>query len=226
MAGQTFYVDGRSYAEWLSIIKACGLFKAHCAVRDELKGRFSVVDAKKLACKPFNLDGTINRVELATLGWMLDDDGNIAKVEVGGDAGGEGGDDGDDVAGAVALPNVGAGRSGKREAVTREQYRKLIADGVWRENVPERDAIKWVLEHLTVQDMRPEDAPCGLAWSQYAFFSRNEGRQADYFKDFGSKFIPTRSQLEVEGKFTDSGEELEGFIEEQILAFGREAGRV
>ena len=119
-------------------------------------------------------------------------------------------------------PKPPLGKRGAVDKVTREQKIGLVEAGHWDENYPERDAIRWVLDHLSIDDMRPDDAPCAFAWTQYAHFSTTAKLRGEYMTVFGSKFVPTRSQLEGEGKYKDDGRPLEELISEHLNLLGEE----
>tara|TARA_R100001530_G_scaffold105173_1_gene73361 strand:- start:168 stop:788 length:621 start_codon:yes stop_codon:yes gene_type:complete len=196
MAGMDVDAHGYTYNEYKEMLKAHGMWEgAHLKLREWLKGKGSnsAVDCKRMAIKPFLPDGSVDGDALLDLGWTYN--GAANRLER--------------IPGAEDEGGVGAG-------VTRERAKELVRDGDWKD-VPVRESVEWVLAHLLIPGMQPEDAPSALAWNQWLFFSRDEGRQADYFKDYGSKFIPTRSQLEVEGRFEDRGESQADFIRECIV---------
>jgi len=119
-----------------------------------------------------------------------------------------------------APPKPPPEKKGAIAKVSREQKIGLVEAGHWDENYPERDAIRWVLDHLSIEEMRPEDAPCAFAWTQYAHFSSTHKLRGEYLTLFGSKFVPTRSQLEGEGKYKDDGRPLEDLISEHLNLLG------
>lgn len=63
----------------------------------------------------------------------------------------------------------------------------------------ERQALRWVLDHLAVEDVRPEDCPSAKAW----FFYIRALQDQDFADQLALKFVPNRTELSEQQGFGD-----------------------
>jgi hypothetical protein len=92
-------------------------------------------------------------------------------------------------------------------------------------HVSEKDAIRWVAEHLAVESVKKEDAPSHMAWAlfvdvKFGSISRQE------FWGLWAKLLPTKAQLEREEDAADSNEKLHDLIDELLAKLAEDEKKV
>lgn len=84
-----------------------------------------------------------------------------------------------------------------------------------------REVAEWVFDNIDMKDVQASDAPSAGAWSLLRWVQKNKAsNQSEFYRTFSAKLLPSRQQLEVEGRFVDDGRKLDGYIERCIAAGG------
>jgi len=71
-----------------------------------------------------------------------------------------------------------------------------------------RVIVQWVFENMRVQDVKPEDAPCGGAWALLMECRGDAGIRQDFYKSIWPKLLPTKQQIQTESLSADDGHEI------------------
>lgn len=68
-------------------------------------------------------------------------------------------------------------------------------------------AVRWVMNHLCVQrhKIKKKGCPSPMAWAMLCLYQRSQETMRDFIQTFGTRLMPTRSQLEREEGFRDDG---------------------
>lgn len=81
-----------------------------------------------------------------------------------------------------------------------------------------RQALRWVLDNLAVENIEPNDCPSAKAWFFYAQARNDE----DFAKQLALRFVPSRTELTHTQGFADDGRD----VRERLAAIhGAAAGR-
>lgn len=72
-----------------------------------------------------------------------------------------------------------------------------------------RRSVEWVLDNLGRRGVDPEECPSWSAWQMLQDYGGTETLRREFMSQFGSKLLPTRSQIELEGKMSDNGRDLQ-----------------
>lgn len=75
------------------------------------------------------------------------------------------------------------------------------------------ECVSWVAKHMMVSDPNPENAPSSEAWSMLCWAKRNNQNEAQFWGQIYTKLMPSRNQLESEGKYKDDGRRVLGIID-------------
>lgn len=73
-------------------------------------------------------------------------------------------------------------------------------------------SIRWVAEHLYIQDVAAENCPSMATWSLYQY-AKVAGNVAAFFDKIWTKTLPSRADLERMEKFKDDGRKTLDLIE-------------
>lgn len=111
--------------------------------------------------------------------------------------------DGGGVDAVPALVSMEVDPDGAREGYTEELKELNRRSCSWRKSV------EWVLENLGRRNVSPREAPGWSAWQMLEDYGKTPTDRREFRSVFGSKLLPTRSQIELEGKMTDDGRELQ-----------------
>lgn len=84
-----------------------------------------------------------------------------------------------------------------------KMVRKKVFEG---KPVPKhQEIVEWVFNNVSVQDIKPSDAPCAGAW-QWLADCRASSKERASLRQIWSKLLPTKQQIE-QGAFSDDGRE-------------------
>ncbi len=93
-------------------------------------------------------------------------------------------------------------------------------DGWSRADLP-MDII-WVYQNMKVTGVKPEDAPSSGAWALLEW-ARKPANMRDFYKDFLSRMLPTRAEVDREWQHADDGKSVEETCN-QLLELADELG--
>lgn len=91
-------------------------------------------------------------------------------------------------------------------------------DPEWaQKRVSMRKAVEWVFTALGRAEVKKLDAPDPGAWALLEWVKESSANRASFYSTFASKLLPTRTQIDVEGKREDDGGDIATSILEKIL---------
>ena len=89
---------------------------------------------------------------------------------------------------------------------------EMASGAVWAgkpKDIDARKVVQWVFENMGVVDVKPEDAPCGGAWSLLMELRKDAVMRSDFYRSTWPKLLPAKSQVDIEANIRDDNRVLE-----------------